>query len=127
MIKRRKDYGSKLPVSEADFSRTVVELAQLLGWRVAHFRPGLTSRVDAKGKPVWVTPVQAEGKGFPDLVLVKGERLLFAELKSATGKLTPEQQAWLDALRQVPGIEAYVWRPTYWYAVEIALRGDPDG
>jgi hypothetical protein len=43
--------------------------------------------------------------------LVRGERLLFAELKREKGKLSAEQEAWLEDLRRVPGVEVYVWRP----------------
>lgn len=59
--------------------------------------------------------------GYPDVCLVKGcsltspGRLIFAELKSAQGKLTKEQALWLDLLRHsVPGVEVYVWRPSDW-------------
>jgi hypothetical protein len=47
--------------------------------------------------------------GFPDLVLVR-EHVLFAELKSATGKLTSAQATWLSLLTHA-GLEAVVWRP----------------
>jgi hypothetical protein len=52
--------------------------------------------------------------GFPDCVLVhpKKGRLIFAELKSETGKVTPEQQSWIDALMDVPGVEGYILRPS---------------
>jgi hypothetical protein len=50
--------------------------------------------------------------GFVDCVLVRGARLLAVELKSATGRLTPAQQQWLEALSQVQQVETYVWRPT---------------
>jgi hypothetical protein len=50
--------------------------------------------------------------GFPDLTLTKPGRLIFAELKSHQGKLTPTQARWLDLLRHaVPGVEVYCWRP----------------
>jgi hypothetical protein len=49
--------------------------------------------------------------GFPDACLVRPPRLIFAELKAERGKLSAEQAAWLGALRQVPGIEVYEWRP----------------
>ena len=65
--------------------------------------------------------------GFPDCVLVKPGRLLFAELKSRTGKLTAEQQTWLDMLRHsLPGIEVYEWRPADWAAIQdILTRSTP--
>jgi hypothetical protein len=31
---------------------------------------------------------------------------------SERGRLTPDQEAWLDALRGVPSVEVYVWRPS---------------
>lgn len=81
----------------------VIEVAQLLRWRVAHFRPAKT----AQG---WRTPVQADGAGFPDLVLVRGPRLIFAELKSDSGRVRPDQQEWLERLAGTSA-EVYVWRP----------------
>lgn len=52
--------------------------------------------------------------GFPDLVLVHNRtgRTIFVELKSATGKLRPEQGPWLQTL----GLrnEVYLWRPADW-------------
>lgn len=52
-------------------------------------------------------------KGFPDLVLVHTTvpRVLFAELKSETGEVTPEQEEWLRRLAR-SGNEVYLWRPS---------------
>ena len=51
--------------------------------------------------------------GFPDVTLVKPGRLVFAELKSRQGKLTDDQEVWLDVLRHsVPDVEVYCWRPS---------------
>jgi len=62
--------------------------------------------------------------GFPDLTLVKPGRLIFTELKSQQGKLTPEQAVWLDLLRHsVPGVEVYEWRPRDWaHIVQVITR-----
>lgn len=90
------------PLSEQAFQKQVLDLAKLCGWLVAHFRPAWTG----KG---WRTPVQADGAGFPDLVLVKPPRLIFAELKAQGRKTTPDQDKWLDILRTVPGVEVYLW------------------
>lgn len=89
-------------MSEADWQEQVIDLAHLYGWKVAHFRPARTD----KG---WRTPVAADGKGFPDLVLVR-DRVLAVELKADGGKLTVEQRHWLDAFHDA-GVEAAVWRP----------------
>lgn len=91
---------------ESDFQRTVIATARYLGWRVAHF----TRAVTPSGG--WVTPVQADGAGFPDLVLVR-ERVVYAELKSDKGRVSPRQREWLQALTGA-GQEAYVWRLADW-------------
>ena len=61
--------------------------------------------------------------GFPDSVLVRGDRIVFAELKSDTGMLTDPQREWLAKLHNV-GVETYTWRPADWQngTIEEALR-----
>lgn len=99
-IREAKEYK----ISEGDFLGQVIDLAHVYGWKVAHFRPAQT-------KYGWRTPVQADGKGFPDLVMLKPPRLVFAELKSEKGKLSPEQEGWLSLLKGIKGIEVYCWKP----------------
>lgn len=50
--------------------------------------------------------------GFPDLVLVhaRKRRVLWRELKTSRGRVSPEQMTWIEALRQA-GMDAGVWRP----------------
>lgn len=50
--------------------------------------------------------------GFPDLVAVKGHRVLWIELKrqGPQGVVSPAQLEWHEALRAA-GQEVYVWRP----------------
>lgn len=100
-------------VTESGFLKTVTELASVRGWRWYHQRPART----ANG---WRTAMSGH-VGFPDLVLVRGNRLIFAELK--VGRNTPdsEQREWLQRLSAVPGIEVCVWRPNQWPAIERAL------
>ncbi len=106
-------------LAEADFQRQVIGLARVLGWRVAHFR---TVRVLRRNGSVhYATPVQADGAGFPDLVMVRGERLLAVELKAKRGVVSDEQRAWLDAFAAVRA-EVYVWRPDDWDALAEVLR-----
>lgn len=103
-------------MTEAQLQQAVIEAAQLLGWRVAHFRPARTKDGG------WVTPVAADGKGFPDLVLVKGGTLAFVELKSENGKLSAEQKDWLHALEWPDFSDDYVvevWRPKDWTSGKI--------
>jgi hypothetical protein len=102
-------------VSEAELQKAVIELAKRLGWRTAHFRPGMTKRGN------WVTAVQGDGKGFPDLVLARDGVVLFVELKAAKGRLSMDQLAWLSALTPE---RMLVWRPMDWNsgAIEATLR-----
>lgn len=105
-------------MTEAQLQDAVITCAQVLGWRVAHFRPAHTARG-------WRTAVSADGAGFPDLVLAGHGRLVFAELKSARGKLGPEQVDWAIALKG-SGVTHCVWRPADWIdgTVEAVLRGE---
>ena len=91
-------------ISEKQFQAQVVELAQLFGWLVYHTYDSRRS-----------------AHGFPDLVLVRGERVLFVELKRQDGKATPKQRVWLEALKAA-GQEVYLWRPSDWDALEAVLR-----
>lgn len=91
---------------EKDFQRQVIDTARALGWMVAAFRPALS----ASGH--WLTAVQADGKGYPDLTAVRPPRVLFIELKNDNGRLTPEQVIWLGHLKDCPGVETFIWRPS---------------
>lgn len=103
---------------EAAFQDWLIELACWLGWRVHAERP-------ARTKDGWVTPVQGD-PGWPDVVLLKGSRCIVAELKSAKGRTTIDQDDWLEAFRQVPGIETYVFRPKDAELIERILKKQPD-
>ena len=101
-------------VTEREWQGQVTQAAELLGWSWVAWRPAMT----AKG---WRTPVSGPlGKGWPDLTLVRGERLILAELKAEGGRLTPEQRAVLEIIgRAVP---VYTWRPADLPAVLETLR-----
>lgn len=108
-------------MTEAELQRGVIETAHALGYLVAHFRPAQT----AQG---WRTPVEGDGKGFPDLVVAGRGRLIFAELKGERGRLSPEQSIWLAELGRA-GAETGIWTPREWSSgeVEAALRWTPNG
>jgi len=93
-----------LPISERDFQSQVIDLARSCNWRLAHFRPGQT----AGGR--WATQMSGD-TGYPDLTLTRGDRLVFAELKSANGQATSQQVEWLQALGAVEHVSAQLWRP----------------
>lgn len=91
-------------MTEAAWQRMVCDLADLRGWMWHH-------QHYSKRSPA----------GWPDLVLVRGPRLIAAELKSERGRVRPEQRVWLDALSQVAGAETYLWRPSAWATVQAVL------
>jgi hypothetical protein len=91
-------------VKEKDFQKSVIDLAQMLGWKVAHFRA-------ARTKHGWATPVAADGAGFPDLCMMRAERTVFMELKaSGIRKVRPEQEDWHIVIRRTL-CEMYVFNP----------------
>lgn len=111
----RESKPSPVDITEATYQEAIIQIARLYGWRVAHFRPAMT-------KDGWRTAVAADGKGYPDLTMVKPGRLIFAEIKSEKGKLSEDQANWIDAFKLVPGIEVYLWRPSQFEEVVALLR-----
>lgn len=96
--------------TEAQFTKMVTDLARLRGWLVYHALPLRT----AKG---WATGTMGDA-GWPDVVACGHGRLVVAELKVGRNKPTAAQEAWLAALRAVPGVEVYVWRPDNWPMID---------
>jgi len=104
-----------IPVTEADWQRTVVELAQTLGY--THIYHTHNSRHSAAG--------------FPDLVLVRPDavgagrgwhiRVVYIECKGTKGQPTVEQQDWIETLRDA-GQEAYCFWPDQWGELVGVLR-----
>jgi len=98
--------------TEKQFQLAVIELAKLCGWLVHAERPART----ATG---WRTPIQGDA-GFPDVVFVKPGtnddtgRIIFAELKTVTGKASVAQRIWLKALDDCIDVHAYIWTPNDW-------------
>ena len=95
------------PLTEAAFQAQVVQYARLMGWKVFH---------------PWISIKSAAG--FPDLVLVRPPRLVFAELKRDGKEPTPAQVEWLNALQEC-GVEVYVWHPAGWERIERILSHAP--
>lgn len=91
--------------SEKSFLQAVRELARALGYLEYHTQNSRHSTA-----------------GFPDLILLRGTRLIVAELKTDKGRITPAQEAWLQAFARVPDLRVYVWRPADWPAIEAILR-----
>jgi hypothetical protein len=113
-------------VSETQLADQVIDLARILGWRSLVIRP-------ARTKHGWVTPVAGDGKGWPDLTLLRSRdgRLVFAELKREVGGIVSnDQAAWLAAMAAIAGdwtrhiadagkynlpalrLEVHLWKPS---------------
>jgi len=100
MFKQR----TEVKITEHDFSIQVESLLTIFGWRWIHFRPAWSS----KG---YRTPIKGD-KGFPDYCCVRPPRLIFAELKDKYSKPNPEQEAWLEDLKEcMKKFEVYLWKP----------------
>jgi hypothetical protein len=90
---------------EKNLGDNIVNAARRFGWLV-HRDPTFRAT--------------AADPGYPDLTLVRGGRIIFAELKSEAGELAPDQIAWRDAITDDIGrVRWYCWRPTDWIAGRI--------
>jgi VRR-NUC domain len=96
--------GMDKRITEKAFQQTVIDYARYRGWLVFH---AYDSRRSAKG--------------FPDLVLVREQRLVVAELKTMRGKLSLAQQDWASALLHATSCEFHIWRPSDWREIERVL------
>ena len=94
-------------MSERQFQNVVVRLARAAGWKVYHTHDSRRS-----------------APGFPDLCMVR-ERVVFAELKTNTGRVSAAQRDWEKALRDA-GAEVWIWRPDDMPIIErtLAKRGE---
>jgi hypothetical protein len=82
-------------LSEKDFQDQIIQLARMCGWTLIYHTK------DSRDSP----------EGFPDLVMIKRDVLLVAELKVGNNKPSAAQQKWIDGFCYV-GALAYVWYPT---------------
>lgn len=90
-------------LSEASFMGAVIDFARWRKWWVFHDQ-------DARRNPA----------GLPDLLMIRRERLLVAELKRIGGRLRPAQRECLDAFRETAA-EVFLWTPSDWPEIERVL------
>lgn len=100
--------AKKPQMTEAQWQKLIKELAEALGWMHYHTYDSRRSE-----------------PGFPDDVLLHPiqRRVIFAELKTDTGRVSSEQKRWLLMLRQ-SGQAAYVWRPKHYQIIVRILKGE---
>jgi RecJ-like exonuclease len=134
--------GYKVPISEEQFLKQVMQLAKLRGWKTAHFRPAREKCKPCRGTgkvlggkcPMckgsgdsWRTAVQGDGKGWPDLVLTKKGRMIVAELKRSRKECpTDEQYQWLQEFEWIAEaapawIFVRTWAPEDWPEIQKLL------
>lgn len=94
-------------ITEKAWMGTVLDAARLYGWEAYHTYDSRRSQ-----------------PGFPDLILVRGPRMLVIELKTERGKVSPAQVDWLARLEDVREVSVMVARPSQWDDVLVELRGD---
>lgn len=95
--------------SEAEFQSAVIAYAELQGWRVIHTPDSPYTKFIPKS-----------ARGFPDLLLMRGNTLMFRELKTEEGRLSSSQKAWMEWLL-ANGYDFETWRPGDWRRIESQL------
>lgn len=100
-------------ISESTFTAQIVQMCIVFGWRVMHQRP-------ARTKTGWRTAIVGHA-GFPDIIALRHDRRLIAELKAGRGKVTVEQEKWLGAAKDAD-FEVYIWKPKDIDQIERILR-----
>tara|TARA_Y100000310_G_scaffold317685_1_gene370820 strand:+ start:3253 stop:3537 length:285 start_codon:yes stop_codon:yes gene_type:complete len=81
-------------VNEEHFQLSIIELAKLRGYEHIYHTH------DSRHSPA----------GFPDLIMLKGGRMIVAELKMPGKQPTEEQYFWLCAFSRLTD-DVYLWYP----------------
>ena len=92
-------------LSEKDFMDSVVAVAKGRGWLVYHTHDSRRSE-----------------PGFPDLVMLRGKRMIVAELKVGKNTLTLEQEEWMKAFEAAGVSECNEWYPANWGEIMEVLK-----
>jgi hypothetical protein len=90
--------------SEKQFMAEVMKLLKEHRWRTYHTHDSRKSNA-----------------GFPDIVAVRGRRVLWIELKTEEGRVSAAQQNWIDDL-VAAGQKAFVLRPSQWEELVRLVR-----
>lgn len=90
-------------MTEAEFMQQIIDTARLLKWHVYHTHDSRRSE-----------------PGFPDICLVR-DRVVFLEVKTETGRVSPAQAEWIAAITAAGGT-ALVVRPSQWEEIVAALK-----
>ena len=100
----RLDKATQQTLSEYEFQVAVTRYAESEGWSVQYFRKSAAIGKDGRWRGLG-------NAGWPDVIAVRGPRMLAIECKSERGTASAEQNEWLRLLSGVPGVEAFIARP----------------
>lgn len=91
-------------MTETEWQQQFTDLLRALGWKWMHVRRSL-----GRGRK-WTTATNVDG--WPDLTCwnERQQRIVFVELKTATGRLRPAQETVMRSMLKT-GQEFYVLRP----------------
>ena len=106
------------PRPERDVIRSITQYLRLWGWDVYRINnAGVWNAKARHGKGAWIfhgTP------GVSDLIAIKNDRMIFIECKSEHGKVSPEQQEFLDKISNVKHVQGCIARRIE----DVPTRGD---
>lgn len=110
-------------VTGTALQKAILKEALRQGWLCAHFPPVRTEMG-------WRVPVGAQGKGWPDIFLLR-ERALAIEVKGDGDRMRPDQVKWRNAF-VLAGVQFVVATPAVWLdgTIDEILRARdyvPDG
>lgn len=83
-------------MSEDQWQAEVVQLAGMFGWKCTHFYN-----------------MRMNEEGFPDLLIMRSDEYILAELKTERGSLNAAQKRW-HMHASLFGITVHVWRPRHY-------------
>ena len=92
-------------MTHKELQSSIIEIATKFGWQ--HYHTFNSRKSDT---------------GFPDLVLIHADRgrIVYAEIKSDTGKTSHEQDEWLEMLARCDQ-EVYIWYPRHLEEIVMIL------
>ncbi len=100
------DRAAIAAMSEHTFQGLVVGLAEAHGWEVYHTADSRKSQ-----------------SGFPDLCMVRGPKLCFAELKREGQEAEDDQTRWMTKLART-GADVFLWQPSNWDGLHKYLTAE---
>ena len=119
MPKAASDPTLTFTQTEKAFMRQVIQYASLRGWVAWHDKATNAPRACKRCKARLDLP--RNDPGFPDLILVRRPRVVWAELKAERGRLSTDQRDWLRELAAA-GQEVFVWRPSDFEEIQRVLK-----